>query len=82
MGSKTGVYLGVMWTEFQHLLVALGATQTGYTATGNGLSFLVGRPSFVFGLVGPSAVVDTACSSSLVATHLVGWSQLTRRNPS
>jgi acyl transferase domain-containing protein len=59
-----------MWTEFQHLLVALGVTQTGYTATGNGLSFLVGRPSFVFGLVGPSAVVDTACSSSLVATHL------------
>jgi acyl transferase domain-containing protein len=70
VSSKTGVYLGVMWTEFQHLLVALGATQNGYTATGNGLSFLVGRPSFVFGLVGPSAVVDTACSSSLVATHL------------
>ena len=70
VGSRTGVYLGVMWTEFQHLLVALGATQNGYTATGNGLSFLVGRPSFVFGLVGPSAVVDTACSSSLVATHL------------
>ena len=70
VGSKTGVYLGVMWTEFQYLIVALGATQNGYTATGNGLSFLVGRPSFAFGLVGPSAVVDTACSSSLVATHL------------
>jgi acyl transferase domain-containing protein len=70
LGSKTGVYLGVMWTEYQHLLVALAAPQNAYTGTGNGLSFLVGRPSFVFGLVGPSTVLDTACSSSLVATHL------------
>lgn len=70
LGSQTGVYLGVMWTEYQHMLVALGAPQNAYTGTGNGLSFLVGRPSFVFGLVGPSVVLDTACSSSLVATHL------------
>ena len=69
-GASTGVYLGVMWTEYQHLAAAVDAPRTGYLATGNGLSFLVGRPSFVFGLVGPSAVVDTACSSSLVAARM------------
>ena len=31
VGSKTGVYLGVMWTEYQHLLVALNAPLNAYT---------------------------------------------------
>ena len=37
---------------------------------GSGLSFMVGRLSFTFGLCGPSVSTDTACSSSLVAAHL------------
>ncbi len=32
---------------------------------GSGLSFMVGRLSFTFGLTGPSVSTDTACSSSL-----------------
>ena len=36
---------------------------------GSGLSFMVGRLSYTFGLTGPCMSTDTACSSSLVATH-------------
>lgn len=39
-------------------------------ATGNGISYLVGRVSYTFGLMGPCVSTDTACSSSLVAAHL------------
>ena len=37
---------------------------------GSGLSFMVGRLSYTFGLTGPCVSTDTACSSSLVSTHL------------
>ncbi len=38
--------------------------------TGHGLSFLVGRVSYTFGLQGPCVSTDTACSSSLVVVHM------------
>ncbi|MEU7769046.1 type I polyketide synthase [Nocardia sp. NPDC049190] len=66
-GSKTGVFAGVVVTDYDRLSVG---ERDIYTVTGNGHSFPAGRLSYALGLQGPSMVVDTACSSSLVAVHL------------
>ncbi|MFI0982696.1 SDR family NAD(P)-dependent oxidoreductase [Streptomyces sp. NPDC021093] len=69
-GSRTGVYLGTMNSDFgdvqAHDLEALD----GYVGTGKASSILSGRVSYALGLQGPAMTVDTACSSSLVALHL------------
>jgi microcystin synthetase protein McyD len=72
VGSRTGVYVGVMTNDYERLQV--GTEQPPdlemYQGTGTGNSFPAGRLSYAFGLQGPSMVVATACSSSLVTTHL------------
>ena len=73
-GSLTGVFVGIMNTEYGDRMARVGAaTQAevgSYVATGNAISVAAGRISYVFGLRGPTVALDTACSSSLVATHL------------
>ena len=68
--TRTGVYVGCMYQEFTQLQYNLGLKISPGIATGNGISYLVGRLSYTFGLTGPCVSTDTACSSSLVATHL------------
>ena len=68
--TKTGVYVGCMYQEFTQLQYNLGMKISPGIATGNGISYLVGRVSYTFGLQGPCVSTDTACSSSLVAAHL------------
>nr|AYM54557.1 hypothetical protein [Racemicystis crocea] len=71
VGSRSGVFLGMMTNDYAKLLAERGvAEQDVYAATGNGHCFPAGRLSYVLGLTGPSMTVDTACSSSLVAIHL------------
>ncbi|WP_338866156.1 SDR family NAD(P)-dependent oxidoreductase [Myxococcus stipitatus] len=72
VGSKTGVFLGVMSNDnMARLMKREDNTRfDGYSATGNGFCFVPGRLSYVLGLQGPSMPVDTACSSSLVSLHL------------
>ncbi len=73
--TRTGVYVGCMYQEFTQLQYNLGYSITPAIATGNGISYLVGRVSYAFGLQGPCVSTDTACSSSLVAVdmaHKVG----------
>ncbi|MFY0568047.1 SDR family NAD(P)-dependent oxidoreductase [Archangium lansingense] len=75
-GSKTGVFMGVMSSDYMARLLKENdpALLDGYTATGNGYSFVPGRLAYVLGLQGPCMPVDTACSSSLVALHLASES--------
>lgn len=68
--SRTGVYVGCMYQEFTQLQYNLGYGISPAIATGNGISYLVGRVSYAFGLQGPCISTDTACSSSLVAVDL------------
>ena len=66
----TGVYAGIVWTEYQVLQEGLQLQPTTASLTGSGLNFSIGRVSYTFGLQGPCVGMDTACSSSLVAIHL------------
>jgi microcystin synthetase protein McyG len=69
--SDTGVFVGLMTTDYLRLLITSEALlRDPFAAMGNGTSFPAGRLSYTLGLQGPSLVVDTACSSSLVALHL------------
>ena len=68
--SDTGVYVGCMYQEFTQLQFNLGYSISPAIATGNGISYLVGRISYAFGLQGPCVSTDTACSSSLVALDM------------
>ena len=68
-GSEAGVYIGASSTDYSDLRLGDPAGGDSYFMTGNALSILANRISYVFDLHGPSLVVDTACSSSLVALH-------------
>ncbi|MEY8355390.1 SDR family NAD(P)-dependent oxidoreductase [Lachnospiraceae bacterium 54-53] len=65
-GSKTGVYTGVCFHDYQQRLMSSADPHSG---TGNMSTMLSNRTSYYFDLKGPSMSIDTACSSSLVALH-------------
>ncbi|WP_456320007.1 type I polyketide synthase [Phytohabitans suffuscus] len=67
-GSQTGVFAGVMYSDYSHLLG--GGDFEGFQGNGSSPSVVSGRVSYTFGFEGPAVTVDTACSSSLVAMHL------------
>ncbi|WP_051951400.1 type I polyketide synthase [Actinacidiphila yeochonensis] len=71
-GSRTGVYIGyagnpgVSYMEY-FCRVDPALAQLGIT--GNIVTMLANRVSYLFDLHGPSMVVDSACSASLLALH-------------
>lgn len=68
--SNTGVYFGIIGTEYQSHVFGVAEDINMYSALGTAHSAVVGRISYWLGLNGPNFPVDTACSSSLVALHL------------
>ncbi|QXJ22382.1 hypothetical protein AGRA3207_003372 [Actinomadura graeca] len=68
-GSRTGVYVGIMGSEWMSLLMTHFHTITGHVGSGNGYAITANRISYELDLRGPSMAIDTACSSSLVATE-------------
>ncbi|TDD87648.1 hypothetical protein E1293_07485 [Actinomadura darangshiensis] len=68
-GSKTGVYVGIMGSEWMSLLMTDFQGITGHVGSGNGYAITANRISYELDLHGPSMAIDTACSSSLVAAE-------------
>jgi acyl transferase domain-containing protein/NADPH:quinone reductase-like Zn-dependent oxidoreductase/acyl carrier protein len=69
-GSRTGVFMGAMWSDYARLAPRGTRYMEQHTATGQDLSLITGRVSYTLGLQGPSLTLNTACSSSLVSVHL------------
>jgi myxalamid-type polyketide synthase MxaD len=69
-GSLTGVYLGLLNSEYGWLQLQDVTGMDAYSGTGTSHSVASGRLSYYLGLQGPSVTLDTACSSSLVAVHM------------
>ncbi|WP_255298242.1 SDR family NAD(P)-dependent oxidoreductase [Brevibacillus dissolubilis] len=68
MDGNVGVYVGVMYEEYQ--LYGAQAQALGQpVAVSGSLSSIANRVSYYFNLHGPSVALDTMCSSSLTALH-------------
>lgn len=68
-GTMTGVYAGVMSSEWSSLHMLDYPGITAFRGTGIGYCMVANRISYQLNLCGPSMAIDTACSSSLMAVH-------------
>lgn len=69
LGGNVGVYVGVMYEEYQLYGAQEQARGRSLALPGNPSS-VANRVSYYFDFHGPSMALDTMCSSSLTAIHL------------
>jgi acyl transferase domain-containing protein/acyl carrier protein len=69
-GSRTGVFVGQMLSDFESRVFADAAGVDFYMTVGSARYATSGRLSYFFDLRGPSVTLDTGCSASLAALHL------------
>lgn len=69
-GKRVGVYIGASESDYSRMVARSSSAVSPWVGTGNSLSILANRISYLYGFQGPSMTVDTACSSSLTALHL------------
>lgn len=68
-GEPVGVFVGVSNLDSVNRRFFDPSSSDPYFMTGNTLSLVANRLSYVFDLRGPSFSIDTACSSAMVALH-------------
>ncbi|HTY28493.1 MAG TPA: beta-ketoacyl synthase N-terminal-like domain-containing protein, partial [Mycobacterium sp.] len=68
-GTQTGVFVGMMSSEWGWRQILDLAGLTAFRGTGIGYFMTANRISYHLNLTGPSMAIDTACSSSLTAVH-------------
>ncbi|WP_394827346.1 beta-ketoacyl synthase N-terminal-like domain-containing protein [Pendulispora albinea] len=68
-GSRTGVFAGINFSDFQRLLTRDWSAIDGYAVLGTTPSFAANRISYAFDLRGPSTCVSVGCASSTTALH-------------
>ncbi|HXH41922.1 MAG TPA: SDR family NAD(P)-dependent oxidoreductase [Thermoanaerobaculia bacterium] len=66
--GQVGVYVGVMWSEYQLFGVQANVPDRKMGFAGN-VGSIANRVSYVLNLHGPSVTLDTMCSSALSALH-------------
>ncbi len=69
IGGEVGVYVGVMYEEYQLYGAQLTAKGRPVAIPGNPSS-IANMASYFFNFHGPSVALDTMCSSSLTAMHM------------
>src|ERR1700750_3110947 len=68
-GTPTGVFVGIMSSEWSSLQMHDFAGLTPFRGAGSGYFMAANRISYHLNLTGPSMAIDSACSSSLMAVH-------------
>ena len=68
-GTPTGVFVGMMSSEWGIRQMNDFAGVTVFRGTGSGYFMTANRISYHLNLTGPSMAIDSACSSSLMAVH-------------